>query len=138
MGMSVSVSTAIIFIAAIISAGSIISTLDEVQASMMDAQTASSERELMASQTDIAIRSVDRDNATIEILNQGRTTLHLASLDVLLDGQWSNDRIASMGIVGHPDSQLWLPGDVLKIQFADELTDKSIKIVTGNGIPVYG
>lgn len=137
MGMSVSVATAIIFIAAIISAGSLISTFDEIGDSWTDVRRDSLDRETTMSQTDIDILSIDRGNGTMEIMNTGRSTLYPNMLDVLLDGVWSNDRISSMEIVGHADSHIWLPGDVLEIRFSTDLTDTSIKIITSNGITAY-
>ena len=137
MGMSVSVATAIIFIAAIISAGSVIGTLDHAQASLMEAQRTSSDREMTALQTDIAISTIDRENGTVEVVNRGRSTLHVDGIDVLLDGRWSNELIATIEVVGHADSRIWLPGDTLAIQFTSGLMGTDIKIVTGNGISVY-
>ncbi len=138
MGMSVSVSTAIIFIAVVISAASLISTFDDIQTTWTDAQRGSQDREMTASHTDIAIVSIDRENGTVEIVNEGQSTLQLGVLDVLLDGRWSNDQVISMEIVGHAGSRLWLPGDILAIQFSEGLADAHIKIVTGNGISVNG
>ena len=138
MGMSVSVTTAIIFIAAVISAASLISTLDDIQTTWTDAQRGSQDRDITASHTDIAIVSIDRENGTMEIVNEGQSTLQLGVLDVLLDGRWSNDQVASMEIIGHAGSRLWLPGDVLMIRFSSGLADAHIKIVTGNGISANG
>lgn len=137
MGMSVSVATAIIFIAAIISAGSLIGTLDEVQTTWTDARGNSLDREMTASHTDIAIVSIDRENGTVEVVNKGQSALRLGTLDVLLDGEWSNDHVISMEIVGHASSRIWLPGDVLAIRFSGDLAETNIRIVTGNGISVY-
>lgn len=136
MGMSVSVATAIIFIAAVISAGVLIGTFDEVQTTWTDARRDSLDRDMTASHTDIAIVSIDRENGTVEVVNKGQSTLRLGTLDVLMDGRWSNDQVISMEIAGHVDSRIWLPGDILTIQFSNDLADTKIKIVTGNGISV--
>ena len=136
MGMSVSVATAIIFIAAVISAAALIGTFDEVQTTWTDVRRDSLDRDMTASHTDIAIVSIDRENGTVEVVNKGQSTLRLGTLDVLLDGNWSNGQVISMEIVGHADSRIWLPGDVLTIRFSSDLADKNIKIVTGNGISV--
>lgn len=137
MGMGVSVATAVIFIGVILSAGSLISTLDDAQSSWMDVKKAVQDRDMMATQTDIAIKTIDRNNGTVELLNQGSSTLNIRDMDILLDGRWSNDLISSMGVAGHEGSNILLPGETLIIRFAFSLEDADVKIVTGNGISAY-
>jgi flagellar protein FlaF len=137
MGVGVSVSTAIIFIGVVISAASMIGTLDDAQSTWIDIRQAIEERDMMASQTDIAIDHIDRTNWTVELLNTGGSTIHIAEIDVLLNGTWSNGLISSMEISGHEGSKYMYPGETLIIRFNVGLDDTSVKIVTGNGISAY-
>jgi flagellar protein FlaF len=137
MGMSVSIATAIIFIASLIAFASVLGALDEVQSSVLEAQRLSSEREVEALHTSIAITSIDGPNGTIEVTNSGEVTLSYEGLNILVNGTLSNDRVSSMTIEGNNDSKLWMPGEVLIIDLDKDLEGASIKIVTANGASVY-
>lgn len=137
MGMSVSIATAIIFIASLLAFASVLGALDEVQSSVLEAQRSSSEREVEALHTSIAITSIDRSNGTIEVANNGEVTLSYEGLNILVNGTLSNDRVSSMTIEGRNDSKLWMPGEVLIIDLDGDLEGASIKIVTANGASVY-
>lgn len=137
MGMSVSIATAIIFIASLISFASIVGTLDEVQDSVLEAQRASSERVEEAMRTSITITSVDRQNGTIEVVNGGEVTLTIEELDVFINGTLSNERIASMSIDGRTDTKLWMPGEVLTISLEGELNGAAVKVMAANGASAY-
>lgn len=137
MGMSVSIATAIIFIASLISFASIVGTLDEVQDSMMEAQRASSERTEVALRTSITITSVDRQNGTMDVVNGGEVTLTTDELDVFINGTYSNERIASMSIDGRNDTKLWMPGEVLTISLNGELNEAAVKVLAANGASAY-
>lgn len=137
MGMSVSIATAIIFIASLISFASIIGTLDEVQSSVLDAQRASSEREVAALHSSISIASIDRTNGTVEVTNSGEVTLTTNGLDILINGTLSNDRITSITIEGNNQTRLWLPGEVMVISVNGSLDGAAIKIVAANGASIY-
>jgi flagellar protein FlaF len=137
MGMSVSIATAIIFIASLIAFASVLGALDEVQSSVLEAQRSSSEREVEALHTSIVITSIDRPNGTIEVTNSGEVTFSYEGLNILVNGTLSNDRVSSMTIEGHNDSKLWMPGEVLIIDLDGDLESASIKIVTANGASVY-
>lgn len=137
MGMSVSIATAIIFIASLISFASIIGTLDGAQDALTEAHRMSSEREVDALHTSIAITSIDRQNGTIQVMNSGEVTLSLNDIDILINGTLSNDRVSSMTVEGHDGSRIWLPGEVLSIGIDGELEGAAIKIATANGASVY-
>ncbi|MBI0584385.1 MAG: hypothetical protein ISF22_09190 [Methanomassiliicoccus sp.] len=137
MGVSVSIATAIIFIASIISFGSVIGTLDQVQHSLTDAQASRSDRELTAIHTSVTMASVDRPNGTVEVANSGRVTLSTNELDVYINGTLSNDRISSIEVNGHAGSQIWLPGETVTVGLSGDLNGTAIMIMTGNGVPVY-
>jgi archaellum component FlaF (FlaF/FlaG flagellin family) len=135
--MSVSIATAIIFIASLISFASVIGTLDEIQGSVLEAQRTSSERIEETMRTSIAITSVDRQNGTIMVVNGGEVTLAANETDVFINGTLSNDRIVSMSIDGRSNTNLWMPGEVLIIGVDGNLNESAIKILTANGVSAY-
>jgi len=137
MGMSVSIATAIIFIASLLAFASVLGALDEVQSSVLEAQRSSSERGVDALHTSIVITSIDRPNGTIEVTNSGEVTLSYEGLNILVNGTLSNDQVSSMAVEGHNDSKLWMPGEVLTIGLTGNLEGASIKIMTANGASVY-
>ncbi|GEM_PF-4968725 len=135
--MSVSIATAIIFIASLISFASIVGTLDEVQHSMLEAQRTSSERAEEAMRTSIAITSIDRQNGTVTVVNGGEFTLTTNKMDVFINGAISNERITSMSIDGRTNTKLWMPGEVLTISLDGELNGATVKVLTANGASAY-
>jgi archaeal flagellar protein FlaF len=137
MGMSVSIATAIIFIASLISFASIVGTLDEVQDTVLEAQRMSSEREVALLHTSIMIESIDRQNGSLEVSNSGEVTLTTSELDILINGTLSNERITSMTIEGNNSTKLWLPGEVLVISISGSLDGAAIKLVVANGASIY-
>jgi flagellar protein FlaF len=137
MGMSVSIATAIIFIASLISFATVIGTLDEAQSSILEAQRASSGREVDALHTSISIVSIDGANGTVMVVNSGEVTLTTYELDVFVNGTLSNQLISSVTIEGNNETKLWLPGEVLVISITGDLDGAAIKIVTANGTSIY-
>ena len=137
MGMSVSIATAIIFIASLISFATVIGTLDEAQSSILEAQRASSGREVDALHTSISIVSIDRANGTVMVVNSGEVTLTTYELDVFINGTLSNQLVSSLTIEGNNETKLWLPGEVLVISITGDLDGAAIKIVTANGTSIY-
>ena len=137
MGMSVSIATAIIFIASLISFASIIGALDHAQGSVLEAQKASSQREADAMRTSVALSFVDGPNGTFGVVNSGEVTL-TTQVDLLINGALSNEKISSMSVEGKNDTKLWLPGEMLIITMSEGVNGAAIKIVTANGVSVYG
>lgn len=137
MGMSVSIATAIIFIASLISFASIIGALDGAQDALTEANRMSSEREVDALHTSITIASIDRQNGTMRVINSGEVTLSVSETDILINGTLSNDRVSSMAVEDHDGSKIWLPGEALSISIDGGLEGAAIKIVTANGASVY-
>jgi len=137
MGMSVSIATAIIFIASLISFASVLSTLDGCQDTLMEAQRTNSEREVETLHTSIAISSIDRQNGTVEVMNNGDVTLSLDEVNVLVNGRLSDELVSSMTVEGHDGSGLWMPGEVLSISIDMELEGAAISIVTANGTSIH-
>ena len=137
MGMSVSIATAIIFIASLISFASIIGALDHAQGSVLEAQKASSQREADAMRTSVALSFVDGPNGTFGVVNSGEVTL-TTQVDVLINGALSNEKISSMSVAGKNATKLWLPGEMLIITMSEGVNGAAIKIVTANGVSVYG
>jgi flagellar protein FlaF len=137
MGLSISASAAIIFVASVIVFSSVLGAMDKAEQSIINAQQASMDRQGDALLTHITITGVDRDNRTISVLNDGSVTLSLSDVDIMLDGVLSNDRIVSESVQGVDDTDIWLPDEVLILQMNGDLDGAAIMVVVGDGITAY-
>src|SRR6056297_2101194 len=91
MGFSVSVSAAILFIAAFVSVGILYSAAFNGFEQVQDATEARDERVLEAKNTAIEVANVtyeggDVDKMTVNVTNNGSTTLSVSETDLLTNG----------------------------------------------------
>lgn len=137
MGLSISVSAAIIFIGTVIVFGNLLGAYDNFEQALVDAQRDSNERENGVLHDRISISSVDVDDRTVSLANEGSETIHITSLDLFLNGTLSNDAIASMSVNGSSNTKLWFPGETLVLTVDGRLNETLIRVVDGNGVAAY-
>jgi flagellar protein FlaF len=137
MGLSISVSAAIIFIATVIVFGNLLGAYDHFEQAVVDAQKDSYEREDGVLRDRIAITAVDVENRTISLTNEGSETIQVTSLDLFLNGTLSNDAIITFAVEGSPSTRLWFPGETLVMTVDGELNHTLIGVVDGNGVAAY-
>ena len=137
MGLSISVSAAIIFIGTVIVFGNLLGACDNFEQALVDAQRDSNERENGVLHDRISISSVDVDDRTVSLANEGSETIHITSLDLFLNGTLSNDAIASMSVNGSSNTKLWFPGETLVLTVDSGLNETLIRVVDGNGVAAY-
>lgn len=151
MGVSVSASTAILLVAALVSYGMVFSAQDIAQDSIMDAQQIMTERQqnMLATSLEInQVRSFYNESmsfqySNITVTNKGNTVLELNHLHLMVNGHF-----IGFAVVILPDgisSNLWVPGEVVVLVTTetdfrvDELN--RVKVIAGNGVSdlkVYG
>ena len=93
MGLSISASAAIIFIASAIVFGTLLGAFTNAEHAMLDAQREAQTRAVEETNTHLAISSINTDNGTVAITNEGDITLSIGKIDLFIDGVLSNDRI---------------------------------------------
>lgn len=140
MGFSVSGSTAIIFIAAIVSFGVMYTSAynsyelmdaaeDEKTANLLEQQN--TEIEIVAIQTFTSNNTVD-----VTVKNTGATELHVGDTDLLLNGAYQSG--VNTLVDGQSGRTLWLPGENLTMEASFDPTGTvRVKVITTRGNAVY-
>jgi archaellum component FlaF (FlaF/FlaG flagellin family) len=137
MGLSVSASVAIIFVASAIVFGTLLGAFNNAQHSVLDAQRSAQERAVEETYTHLTITNLDIVNGTLTIKNEGDVTLNVRNVDLFINGTTANDRIISESIDGSGPTDLWMPGEELIVSITGDLTSASIKVVCENGISAH-
>ena len=139
MGFSVSGSAAILFIAAFVSVGILYSAAYNGYEQVQDADDEHGERVLEQRNTVVNITSVSynvsgTDQLTVNVTNEGTTTLSVSETDLLVDGIYqSEDAYADWSVGGQSDTDFWVTGETLSITV--NVTGPSrVKIVTAPGV----
>jgi archaellum component FlaF (FlaF/FlaG flagellin family) len=138
MGLSVSASVAILFVAVVIVFGTLLSAYDSAQHAQVKAQKDADDRQAGALQTRIAISGIDASNGTVSLVNQGSSTLSVDKLNVLLNGTLSDGSITSAMLNDGTSTGVWMPGEVLVLEFNGTLDGAQVMIVTENGVMAFG
>lgn len=71
---------------------------------------------------------------SFEVRNDGATTLHPRDVDYFLDGRHHGDILLET-VNGDPLTNLWLPGETLRVQLQNvNATPVLLRVVAGNGV----
>jgi archaeal flagellar protein FlaF len=137
MGLSISASASIIFVASVLVFGALLGAFNTAQHLVVDAQRSSNERVKDAMQTHITIIGVDGENSTIKVANDGSITLDLSGFDIFLNGTMSKQLITNISVDGNNSTRLLMPFETVEIVVNADLTGTPIEVVTGNGVKAY-
>jgi flagellar protein FlaF len=140
MGFSVSGATAIVFLGAVIAFGSAYPAVVDSTEAISQAQGQQSDRMLEQQNSELTVETATyyagNDTLAANVSNSGTTALAVADVDVLVNGTYRDG--ATVDVVGNADSEVWLPGEVLRVEVSatpntagDELR---LKLVTGPGV----
>jgi flagellar protein FlaF len=139
MGFSVSGSAAILFIAAFVSVGMLYSAAYNGFESVQDADDSHGERVLEQRNTVVNVTNTSYNESgdellTVNVSNEGSTTLGVNETDLLVDGVYQQrDSYEDWSVAGGNDTDVWLPGETLSITV--NVTDPTrVKIVTSPGV----
>lgn len=135
MGVSVSVSAAIIFVGLFISIGMVYPSVANGYEHVEEAQSNAADRELATKNTDIALTNATYAGGTltVNVSNEGTTALAVDATDVIVDGtyQTSFDRLV---VEGDGDTSLWLPGETLTVEMSAPSRPNRVVVVTEGGV----
>lgn len=137
MGFSVSGSFAIIVLASFIAFGTIYSAGTNSFDRVGDATRASHENALAQANTDINVTNASYGGGvlTVNVTNQGTTALSVNDTDLLVDGVYQPPgQLDAVSVVGHPNSDLWLPEDTLRFRLTRSTAPQRVKVVTEHGV----
>ena len=139
MGFSVSGSAAILFIAAFVSVGILYSAAFNGYEQVQDAEAASDDRVLEAKNTAIEIANVtydaDNDTMTVNVTNNGSTTLSVSGTDLVSNGSYvTQDAYLNTSVDGNNETDLWQPGETYSMTVSQAPKPDRIKVVTSNGV----
>lgn len=141
MGFSVSGSVAIVLIAAFVSTGILYTAAYNGYEDVTQANDAKADRLLEQRNTEVAITSTSyntsgNDNFTVQVLNEGSTTLSVDATDVVLDGVYKSSWL-SYNVSGSSSTDVWAPGETLNVTVQGPASKPSrVKVVTGPGVSV--
>jgi flagellar protein FlaF len=141
MGFSVSGSAAILFIAAFVSVGILYSAAFNGYERVQDADDAQAEQVLERRNTAISFGNVTYNGSagtmTVNVTNDGATSLSVAGTDVLVDGVYkSPDNYVSVSVNGDTATDVWLPGETLSVTVNTSGAPSRVKVVTAPGVTV--
>lgn len=137
MGFSVSGSAAIVFFAAFVSIGLLYTAAYNGYEDVTVAQDGHADRILEQRNTEVTIASTNyngtSENLSIEILNEGVTTLSVERTDVVVDGVFQGPWL-SYNVSGNAATDVWAPGETLNVTVESTTDPARVKIVTEHGI----
>lgn len=140
MGFSVSASTAIIFAGLFLAFGTLYPAVSNGYEQVTDAEIDRDDAQLDMRNANINITQLD--TTTINVTNEGSTSLDASAIDVVVDGEYKPRDSYDTEVEGNDTTELWLPGETLTVVPTDEAFDPSegdqIKIVTDHGLSVTG
>ncbi|MFB6303652.1 MAG: fla cluster protein FlaF [Haloferacaceae archaeon] len=134
MGFSVSGSTALLFVAALVAFGMFQSAATDGVERVNDARAESSERLLERRNAAINVTGVSynstSDELSVRVNNTGATSLSVPAVDLLVDNAYVN---ANTTVEGSSSTEVWLPGETLVANATVEPANR-VKVVAGPGI----
>ncbi|WP_232701706.1 fla cluster protein FlaF [Halobacterium wangiae] len=143
MGFSVSGSAAILFIAAFVSVGILYSAAYNGYERVQDADDGHGERVLEQRNTAVNVTNVTYnsgdDKLTVNVTNEGATSLSINETDLLVDGEFYGQAgYDSWNVDGQSDTTLWLPGETYSVTLTAPSEPNRVKVVTSPGVTATG
>jgi flagellar protein FlaF len=137
LGFSVSGSAAIVFVGAFLAFSTAYTASANGFERVDDARSAVDEASLDRQNTAIAITNATYDdgNDTLRVnaTNEGATTLRLGAVDVVVDNRY-RDNFTDRRVEGDASTDVWLPGERLRLELRATSRPTRVKIVTGPGV----
>lgn len=133
MGLSISASAAILFVAFVVCFASLFGAVSDYQEAAEAAAGMERARLLDTASTSLAFENVDARNGSFVLGNRGQTVLDISDLEVLVDGRLIPRSEVSMSVQGHDGSRLAFCGDRVSVQTGIDLEGCRVMIVTHTG-----
>lgn len=140
MGFSVSGSYALIAIGTLIAVGMVMTAGSNAVEQVTDAEQGARDDHLTERNTAIELANVSYNASggtllVIEVNNTGSTALGLNATDVIVDNELQT-AFESRVVVGEGSTDVWLPGETLRIELDRSSQPDRVKVVTGPGVAV--
>ena len=133
MGFSVSASTALIFAALFLALGIFYPAMANSYERVQTADADQADRALDQADSDIRIDAAT--GGTVDVTNNGSTTLPVDETDLLLDGEYQPRSTVTTDVGGNTATDLWLPGETLTLDPDAGLGGvNQVRVVTEHGI----
>jgi flagellar protein FlaF len=137
LGFSVSGSAAIVFVGIFLAFSSAYTASANGFERVTDAKSAVDEEALERQNTALSLTNATydagTDTLTVEAVNEGTTTLDVGAVDLLVDNAYRDD-FATRTVDGDDSTDLWLPGERLRLEVNASSQPSRVKIVTGPGV----
>lgn len=135
MGFGVSGSYALLFIALLVSIGTLYGAVSNTSERVTDAMGEDQSQSHEMQRTDITITSANYRAGTLrlEIENAGDTTLSVSDTDLLVDGEYIVEGNRTSTVSGNGNTDLWVQGKTLELRVDMPPPDR-VKTVTEHGI----
>ena len=143
MGFSVSGATVVLFLGMFISFGMVYTAANNGFERVNDAYGAETDSELVRQNTDIDVASAsvadDGEDLTLTVTanNTGTTSLSVNDTDILIDGRYANftgENVTAAAVDGNERTDLWLPGETLRVELPVSSAPSQVKVVTESGV----
>jgi flagellar protein FlaF len=139
MGFSVSGAAAVIFIGLLVSAATLYPAVDRYTERRSEAMDAKNERALAQQNTAVepinATYNTTTGDLNVTVENTGATTLTVPAVDLLADGEYV-PLGGNTSVDGDGTTDLWAPGEGLRITVERGTAPDRIKLVSGPGVAV--
>ncbi|WP_251343825.1 hypothetical protein [Haloplanus halophilus] len=135
MGFSVSGSAAIIFVGVFLAFSTAYTASADGFERVSDARSAVDEQALERQNTVIDVTNASYGNGTlsVEVVNEGATGLSVGAVDLLVDNAY-RDNFTARTVAGSNSTDLWLPGERLRLDVSAPNRPDRIKVVSGPGV----
>ena len=135
MGLSVSASTAVVFLGLFVAAGTFYPAVANGAERLADAQHDVNDRALDRQNTHItvtnAIYNSTTDTLVVNVTNDGSTALELDHVDLLADNAYLP---ANASVEGDDATDLWLPGETASFEADLATTPNRTTVVVDHGV----
>jgi flagellar protein FlaF len=138
MGFSVSGATAVVFVGLLVSAGILYPSIDRYTERRSEAIDARNEDALLRQNTALGSVNATYDASATELVvtvnNTGADSLALPAVDLLVDGGYRTLSAGATTVDGNSGTDVWAPGETLRITMSESTTPNRVKLVTGPGV----
>ncbi|MFB6242670.1 MAG: flagellin [Halobaculum sp.] len=142
MGISVSASTAVVFLGVFIAAGTLYPALANGTEQVTQAREDAADLSLAQKNTEINVTRTVYDNTTkvleVNVTNTGTTTLDVPEVNLLVDGLPNTTRGSyEASVAGSTTTEVWLPGEQLNVTVDPGFTTETparVQVVVDYGV----
>ena len=135
MGLSVSVSTAVVFLGLFVAAGVVYPAVANGAERVAEANDAAADRALDRQHTALvatnATYHAGNDTLVVTARNDGSTTLDVGRVTLLVDNDYLS---ATASVSGETDTALWLPGETARFEAGVPTAPARVTVVVDHGV----